>query len=115
MVLVTQINLMKNKLASSNLMRKIANSSKDILYLIQEPYLYRDKVPGLPTTYTMYGANDVAARAIILAPKFFPLFELTHLTGRDCVTTLFKSGNIECYFVSIYCDCTLPVISNLVN
>ena len=115
MVLVTQINLMKNKLASSNLMRKIANSSKDILYLIQEPYLYRDKVPGLPTTYTMYGANDVAARAIILAPKIFPLFELTHLTGRDCVTTLFKSGNIECYFVSIYCDCTLPVISSLVN
>ena len=52
------------------LMRKIASTSTDALYLIQEPYLYKNKIPGLPHTYCMFGSKE-SARAVILAPKHF--------------------------------------------
>ena len=113
MVRIHQINMHKSKVCSDYLMRCITRSNQDILFLIQEPYLWKGKIPGLPHTYNMLGSTN-SPRAVCLAPKHFPLFLLERYTDRDTASLLFKEGDFECYFFSLYCDGELPTISNRV-
>ena len=114
MVCVRQINLQKSKTASELLMRYIARSKHDILLLIQEPYLYKGRIPGLPHTYISLGSKD-KPRAMLLAPKHYPLFLVEEMSDRDTATILFKDSSFEMYFISLYCDGLLPTISTLVT
>ena len=103
----------KSKVCSDFLMNYIARSNQDCLYLLQEPYLYKGKIPSLPHTYSMLGSNT-SPRAVCLAPKHWPVILLEKYTDRDTASLLFKEGSFECYFFSIYCDGEKPTISNLV-
>ena len=104
----------KSKLCSDFLMNHISRSNQDCIYLLQEPYIWKNKIPNLPSTYMMLGSKN-SPRAVCIAPKHFPLFLLDRFTDRDTASILFKEGGFECYFFSLYCDRELPTISNLLT
>ena len=107
---IRQINLNKSKIASANFCHYLTKDDFNTIYLITETYLYKNKIPGLSHLYTIYGTHE-SGRAIIIAPKIFPLFLHSEFNDRDHTVVLFNDGKHSCYFASIYLDINLPSVS----
>ena len=75
MIIVKQINGQKSKIFMENVCHILAtdSNSHSTIWLIQEPYLYRGKVPSLPKNFSFFGKPD--SRAIIIAPSWLPLIQ----------------------------------------
>jgi hypothetical protein len=60
-----QINLKHSRAATDNLMQIIANENIDIM-LVQEPYLYQEKIRGVSRKYRTYSYAEGRRRAAII-------------------------------------------------
>ena len=94
-------------MASDHLCHYLTKDKFQAIYLITEPYLYKNKVPGLSHLYNVYGTQN-SSHAIILAPKLIPLFQNNDLTDKDHTVVLYDDGEQKCYFASVYCDGNMP-------
>ena len=108
-----QINLNKCKLANIQLCQLLKRDMHTV-YLITEPYFYKQKIPGLPKGYCFFGSYN--SRAIIIAPLRMPLFLCHELSHPDFTVCLYDDGKDKKYLASIYLDILKNVSSdNLVN
>ena len=113
MMIIRQINLNKSRDATSELCHYLRQDNFLAMYLITEPYLVKNRVPGLPYMYNVYGTRRASCRSVIIAPKQFPVFLNNELTDDDHTVVLYDDGKDQCYFASIYCDINKPSISNM--
>ena len=107
-----QINLNKSKLGNISLCQIIKHDLNTI-YLVQEPYFYKGKIPGLPKGYSFFG--DSKSRAIIIAPSCMPLFLCHELTHTDTTVCLYDNGKDKKYLASMYLDINKEVITQNVE
>ena len=70
--------------------------------LIQEPYWYKDKIPGTPKNVRILGTQN--SRAVIAAPSHLPLFLSHELTSMDHTVAFLTLGSLKQMFASIYLD-----------
>ena len=99
---IRQINLNKSTIALSALTKYLCNDTLDTVYLIQEVYWFKNRIPGLPQWYTFYGTPN--SRAVIVAPKFFPLFLVADHTHPDQTVCQYVHESDKRLFVSLYLD-----------
>ena len=103
LVKCTQINLKHSRAATDNLMQIIATENIDII-LVQEPYLYKEKIRGVSRKYRTYSHGEGRRRAaIILANNSIGALLITQHSDKD--TVLFEiQENEQYYAASIYMD-----------
>ena len=105
----TQLNMHKAKLAAVELHDKLQR--KHDIALLTEPYLFRNKIVGLPRGYQAFisKAGDldgkmIQARAAILAPRDLNMVQIDTLCGLDYVTCQFITKQGLFIVASVYMD-----------
>ena len=104
----TQLNLHKAKLAAIELHNKL--QGRHDIALLAEPYLFRNKIVGLPTGYKAFVPTPdeiegrQQARVAILAPKDLGLIQIDTLCSGDCVVAQFLTDTGLLVVASIYMD-----------
>ena len=99
---VWQINLHHSKLASDNLASEVAKMAKPPIILIQEPYLYKDKVKLNLINYNLF--HKPKSRSLIAIPCAIKSFFLNSISDRDTVSVLLTEGNNSIILASVYLD-----------
>ena len=109
MLLLRQVNLNKSPKAQEHICSLMVESD-NCIYLLQEPNWSKQKVfTGLPKGFKILGTPN--SRAIIVAPKHFPVFTVQELTCKDHTLCLYDDGDQKRFFGSIYLDILLPSVS----
>jgi hypothetical protein len=87
---VRQINLQHSISGSSNLMASLAKKLHTSLILIQEPYIYKNKVAGLSMKgwNVLYNGDERKVRTCIMAHNSVNLQFLKQLSSGDLTTAL---------------------------
>ena len=108
-MLFTQLNLHKAKLASIDLHDKV--QGRHDIALITEPYLYNNKIVGLPQGYMSVvpeiEEGSGQARAVILAPRSFNMTRLDNLCNKDCAVAQLSTQHGTLIVASVYLDINL--------
>ena len=81
----------------------------DFIYCIQEPYIPRNRIPGIPRGVTAIYHSKSKARAAILYQSNLNVWEMPAFTGPDISTCLVKTNNAmykEVIITSVYLDIT---------
>ena len=86
------------------------NMTKDFnsIFLLQEPYLYKNRIPGLPNGFCHFGLANT--RAIIVAPIFMNLVMCHELSSPDFTVVLLEQDGKKLYLVSAYLDINKNII-----
>ncbi|XP_035214703.1 uncharacterized protein LOC118188391 [Stegodyphus dumicola] len=71
-----QINLQHSRSATENLKIKLADNTRLKIACVQEPYLVKDKMYGLPSVYRKYHSAKNAKTAIIVTHTKLPLCQI---------------------------------------
>ncbi|XP_073836127.1 uncharacterized protein [Musca autumnalis] len=101
---IMQINLHHCKAAAAELLLALKKSEVDIV-LIQEPYLYKNKVAGLnDSNYTTFAtSNGDKVRTCVVAKKSLKLIFLSNFSGGDITAVRMEcSSHGATIFSSIY-------------
>ena len=107
---VKQINLNHSKLALDSIIHDMKQDRYDTIYMLQEPYYYKNKVPNLPIGYKVYGTQ--ASRSIIIAPGHYPMFFCNDISSKDHTVCLFQNDSETAYFVCVYADIHIEIDKN---
>src|SRR5210317_941206 len=100
-----QINLRHSRVATAELSRRKYN-----VVLIQEPYLYKNRVS---LGGRVYSCSTEKPRACILSD--LNVFQADNFTNGDMCTVVTKLDNHVVYLVSLYLDITLPTIPEMLK
>jgi len=80
-----QINLQHSRIATENLMKLSEQEQSDILF-IQEPYLYKHRMAGMPNPYRIYTSlEDNNRAAIVITNKKIDAVLITQQSNPDRV------------------------------
>ena len=105
---IMQLNCNKSKVTNVEIFKKMCKVTSAI-FLLQEPYMWNNKMPGLPTGYKVLGLPK--SRATVVAPVFMNPVLKEEVSSLDFTVVLIKQGTKELYLVSIYLDGKKNVIS----
>ena len=85
-----QVNLHHCKEASANLENLLAHCPHSYLALIQEPYIFKNRVIGVPKQANLFQGVSVGqvTRACIIASKSLNAFHMHNLSDPDCTTVM---------------------------
>ena len=106
---ICQININKSKVSNDCICHFMSQDIKNTVYLVQEPYYYKGKIPGIPNTHHVLGLPE--SRAVIIAPKFIPLYLSYEFSLKDQTICLFDDGKKRFFLCSIYLDIHLECVS----
>lgn len=113
MLYVKQINLNKSKLAHDNMCHLISKDKASI-FLIQEPYWYKGRIPGIPRNYSIYG--EINSRAITIVKDDLNCIYINEFSSADITTCCIMLGGKKRYFMSLYLDINKsPISATLVD
>ena len=84
-----QINLRHSKAATDHLVSEVAKLQTDIILMIQEPYLYKEK-PTLKISNMVTHYCDKNNRALIVVPRTMTAWLINSLSNRDFCTCLIE-------------------------
>ena len=102
MIPVIQINLNKSKMAHANLCQMLIKD-KALIFIIQEPYYCRGRIPGIPPGYVVHGEKN--SRAIIITRDTLNCAYHAEFSKADITTCSVLSDNgKKRYYVSLYLD-----------
>ena len=104
---VKQINTQHSKLSAINL-RQLMIQGENNIYLVQEPYKYKNKVIDIPAGFKTFGTEK--SRAIIIAHKEMNFIYSNELS-KDDVTVCYMN-NTKKYFASIYSNIHKQAVDN---
>ena len=105
-VKIKQLNCQKAKACNVFIAHEMIQG--EMIFLVQEPYLYKGKVCGMPSGYEIFGVQY--ARAVIIAHKSLGLCFCPELSDKDTTVCLTKYSNKRAYLVSSYLDILLPPV-----
>lgn len=97
---IKQINLNKSKLANDNLCHLFSLEKKHAIYLVTEPFYFKNRLCGIPKGFKTFGEKN--SRAIIIAHESIDLIYCNELSTKDITVCLNNSS--KRYFASIYLD-----------
>ena len=100
MMYVKQLNIDKTKLAHENLRHLLNREKTPSIFMIQEPYYFKNKLVGIPKNYKIFGVPK--SRAIIIAHESLDLIYSNEFSTEDITVCFMNSSNR--YFASIYLD-----------
>ena len=107
---VKQINTQHSKLATINLKQLMIQGINNV-YLVQEPYKYKNRFVDIPIGFKTYGTDK--SRAIIIAHKDMELIFSNELSTDD--VTVCYMNNTNRYFASIYLDIHKETVDNFLT
>lgn len=112
MVNVLQLNMQKSKASAAELHKKVGRAVEDI-FMLTEPYIYKNKVCLLPKGYRLYPSNtlDNPPRSAILVKNTIISVFLEHLSTPDCTVVLLKLQQ-PTLLISGYMASNLPLIQS---
>ena len=84
-----QINLRHSKAATDHLVSEVAKLQTDIILMIQEPYLYKEK-PTLKISNMVTHYCDKNNRALLVVPRTMTAWLINSLSNRDFCTCLIE-------------------------
>ena len=103
---IKQLNIDKSKLANDNLRQMLLHEKTPSIFMIQEPYYFKNRLVGIPKNYKSFGVPK--SRAIIIAHESLNLIFSNEFSTEDITVCLSTLGNR--YFASIYLDIHKDVI-----
>ena len=107
-----QINMQHCKQAAANLHQQLASVGQmGYIVLIQKPYLFCNRLVGIPRNCGICNIPGDRPRAAIVAAPGLDLWMVPEYSSSDVVTCLLRTGcdqTPELYVVSAYLDITLP-------
>jgi hypothetical protein len=98
------LNTQKCKNALTNIFKEVSELDS-FVYHIQEPYQYKNRIPGVPKGITTI--HDGGSRAAILVSNTLNMWPVPDYTGPDIATGLLRTSNDlykEVYMTSVYLD-----------
>ena len=101
-MILRQLNCNKAKLCHDNICQWLTSDKEPVLYLLQEPVYYRDRLASIPQGFQAFGEKK--SRAIIIAPAITNLIYVPEFSDDDITVCLLNSGKITRYIVSLYSD-----------
>lgn len=106
---IIQINLGRSKSRTYDL-AKFATLNKSDILLIQEPFLFKEKIIGFPTAWKIFHANQHARSAIIIINSNLLCFPVE--LSMDICTIQIGINNNKWLISSIYMQYNTPNIDN---
>lgn len=114
-----QINLHKSKAATANLGHVLSKGNTKIC-LAQEPYVYKSKIRGTPSTWKIFYDNSaIQPRACVLTSSDVKSTPLTQFQRKDVVAVLTEWKTTKVVYASVYMpydqDCPSQEVVDLVK
>ena len=100
-----QIKLQHSRTATDNLMKLTEQDNLDIIF-IQEPYLYKNRMIGLPKSSRHTSPVDKSRAAIIITNNKIDAVLIKQLSNPDSVLIELKYNNTRFFAASLYFDIT---------
>jgi len=108
-----QVNLQHKRLATSNLVQ-IKSENKIDLAFVQEPYIIRNNLAGIPKSLRTYvSGNGKKRSALLVNNKQTDVVLNTQLSDEDCIVTEISYGNTKLYGINSYFDITEDIEINI--
>ena len=108
-----QVNLQHSRAATANLMQMISTDNIG-MSLIQEPYLYQNKLAGITKGYRTYAYREGKCRAaIIIQDITIDALLITQLSDNDAVPLEISKGKSSFYAASIYFNIKETIANNI--
>ena len=108
-----QVNLQHSRAATANLMQMISTDNIG-MSLIQEPYLYQNKLAGITKGYRTYAYREGKCRAaIIIQDNTIDALLITQMSDNDAVLLEISKGKSSFYAASIYFNIEEPIANNI--
>jgi len=99
-----QTNLQQSRAATDNLMQIINNGNVDIA-LIQEQYVYQNRIKGIKSGYRTYAYGKEKSRAAIIIPNdTLDAIMFTQCSDNNTVLLEIKTGQETFYAASAYME-----------
>ena len=106
-VLIRQINMQHCKTAAAHLSQQLTTLRQTYIYLLQEPYLYRGKIPGIPGGIANSHIPGNDSRTAIVCSRNLNLWFCPQFSDRDLTVCYWKGpldGGGDIYLASAYMD-----------
>ena len=108
-----QHNLQHKRAATSNLVQ-IFNENQIDLAFVQEPYIIRNNLAGIPKSLRNYVCGNGRKRsALLVNNKDIDVILIRQLSDEDCIVVQISYGNFKFYGISLYCDITEDIEINI--
>jgi len=107
-----QINLQHSRSATYSLMKVIDTDETDIV-LVQEPYVYQNKIIGIDKSYRIFSAGQGRPRAAIIIPNNkMDAMLIRRVSNEDTVLLEIKYRNQTLFAASMYFDIEEQIDNN---
>ena len=106
---IRQINCNKCRQSNYDLCHLISKDFSTI-YLVQEPYLYKGRIPGLPKGFESFGVKN--SRAQIVAHSSMPVMYCHELSSSDYTVVIYENEGVKILLASIYLDITYRTVNS---
>jgi hypothetical protein len=108
-----QVNLQHKRAATSNLVQIMSENKIDLAF-VQEPYIIRNNLAGIPKSLRTYVSGNGRKRsALLVNNKEIDVVLITQLSDEDCIVTEISYGNTKFYGISSYFDITEDIEINI--
>ena len=98
-----QVNLQHKRAATSNLVQMINENQLDLAF-VQEPYIIRNNLAGIPKLLRTYVSGNGRKRSALLVNNKDIDVLITQLSDEDCIVVEISYGNFKFYGISSYFD-----------
>jgi hypothetical protein len=108
-----QVNLQHKRAATNNLVQVMSENQIDLAFL-QEPYIIRNNLAGIPKSLRTYiSGNERKRAALLVNNKEVDVILITQLSDEDCIVAEIIYRNTKFYGISLYCDITEDIDINI--
>ena len=107
-----QVNLQHKRAATSNLVQMINENQLDLAF-VQEPYIIRNNLAGIPKLLRTYVSGNGRKRSALLVNNKDIDVLITQLSDEDCIVVEISYGNFKFYGISSYFDITEDIEINI--